>query len=173
MIYILQKARILQNFKDIFELIIIVLLLHHLVLDMIKSYVRGIKVFTCLEFKDKSIILSTNFFHLAIIHLFCNFISTTKHEMENRLQDTPKLNSDVMNILLDILKINPYCYFFQNLKNISKLIDHKICINSDPKLDQRVYNSPLASQVAAIWLDDNSSIEYHGLDIIYYYIFTF
>lgn len=93
--------------------------------------------------------------------------------MENRLQDTPKLNSDVMNILLDILKINPYSSFFQNLKNISKLIDHKICINSDPKLDQRVYNSPLASQVAAIWLDDNSSIEYHGLDIIYYYIFTF
>ena len=52
--------------------------------------------------------------------------------------------------------------------DIPDLQNYKVCIKSDPQLDQRVYNSPLASQVAAIGLDDNSSAEYKNRDIIVY-----
>ena len=58
-----------------------------------------------------------------------------------------------MYILFDILKIYPTLKIIKLLK-------------SNPGLDQRVYNTPLASQVAAIWLYDDSSNEHTTRDII-------
>ena len=52
------------------------------------------------------------------------------------------------------------------MKDIPNLQDHKIHIKSNLGLDQRVYNAPLASQVAAIWLEDDSSAEHTTRDII-------
>ena len=46
--------------------------------------------------------------------------------------------------------------------------DLRIHIRSDVALDQRVYNTPSASQVAAIWVEDDSSRDYSSRDIIVY-----
>ena len=53
------------------------------------------------------------------------------------------------------------------LKNIPKLQVCKIIIREDPDLDQRVYNCPAASQVAAIWLEDDHR-EITDKDIVVY-----
>ena len=79
--------------------------------------------------------------------------------MENRLHISPKLNSDVIIKILNIFSANPYSYFFRYLKYIPNVENYKICIKSDPKPDQRVYNTPSISQVAAIWLNSDPSIE--------------
>ncbi|KAL5550911.1 hypothetical protein UlMin_001087 [Ulmus minor] len=90
----------------------------------------------------------------------------TEHEIQNRLNIYSDLNASIINKLIQILKCNPYYSFFQHLKDIPNLKDHQIVIKSNPDLDQKIYNTPLASQVAAIWLDDNSTSEYTTHDII-------
>ena len=76
------------------------------------------------------------------------------------------LNASIINKLIQILKCSPYCSFFRHLKDIPNLKDHQIVIRSNPDLDQKIYNTPLASQVVAIWSDDDSSNEYSTRDII-------
>ncbi|CAG8852196.1 38939_t:CDS:2, partial [Gigaspora margarita] len=39
-------------------------------------------------------------------------------------------------------------------------------LEADHKLDQRVYNKPTASQVAAIWVEGSDPIEYAKRDVI-------
>ncbi|XP_071910378.1 uncharacterized protein [Coffea arabica] len=54
-----------------------------------------------------------------------------------------------------ILSNNPYARFFKNLINVPNIESYKIVLNCYPGLDQRVYNLPMASQVAAIWTEDD------------------
>ncbi|KAL5565200.1 hypothetical protein UlMin_028364 [Ulmus minor] len=96
------------------------------------------------------------------------YLYDTEHELQNRLNIYSDLNPTIINKLIEILKSNPYCTFFRYLKDIPNLKDHQIVIKSNPDLDQKIYNTPLASQVAAIWLDDNSMSEYTTRDIIVY-----
>ena len=70
--------------------------------------------------------------------------------------------------IIDILHINPYCRFFRNLRGVSDLENYKILIRSDAELDQRLYNSPSVSQVAAVWVNDEPSGERRNRDSIAY-----
>ncbi|KAI0497090.1 hypothetical protein KFK09_023418 [Dendrobium nobile] len=58
---------------------------------------------------------------------------------------------------MDILSINPYAQFFRSLNNRDLLENLQICIRSDVRIDQRVYNAPTVSQVAAIWIEGDST----------------
>ncbi|XP_060966757.1 uncharacterized protein LOC133035082 isoform X2 [Cannabis sativa] len=89
----------------------------------------------------------------------------TEHELENRFNFSDKLSLSTLSKIIDILNINPYSQFFRNLRYVSKLENHQIKIRSDPGLDQRVYNTPSASQVAAVWVDDDPSAECITRDI--------
>ncbi|KAL5572066.1 hypothetical protein UlMin_021663 [Ulmus minor] len=97
----------------------------------------------------------------------------TEHEIKNRIQASSKLSSNIITRILNILQVNPYSTFFRLLKDISDLKNHKIHLRSDPGLDQRVYNIPSASQVAAILLDDDPSAEHKTGDIIVHSHFGF
>ncbi|KAG6674120.1 hypothetical protein I3842_15G025900 [Carya illinoinensis] len=90
----------------------------------------------------------------------------TEHELENRIHDAERLDPSIIARLMDILEVNPYCRFFRTLSNISSLENHTIRIRSDIDLDQRVYNAPLVSQVAAIWTETDNCTEQKGRDII-------
>ena len=83
----------------------------------------------------------------------------TKHEVQNRLYNSNQLNPSILTQIIDILKVNPYCAFFRCLKNIPTLKDFHIHIRSDVALDQRVYNTPSTSQVAAIWVKETIVVE--------------
>ena len=92
----------------------------------------------------------------------------TKHEVQNRLYNSNRLNPSILTQIIDILNLNPYYAFFHSLKNILTLKDLCIHIRSDVALDQRVYNTPPNSQVVAIWVEDDSSRGYSSRDIIIY-----
>ena len=90
----------------------------------------------------------------------------TEHEVENRLYNSSRLNPSILTQIVDILKVNPYCAFFRALMNVPDLENHQIHIRSDVALDQRVYNAPSASQVAAMWVEENASGEHMSRNII-------
>ncbi|KAG7972490.1 hypothetical protein I3843_07G186700 [Carya illinoinensis] len=90
----------------------------------------------------------------------------TEHELENRIHDAERLDPSIIARLMDILEANPYCRFFRTLSNMSSLENHTIRIRSDIDLDQRVYNAPSVSQVAAIWTETDNCTEQKGRDII-------
>lgn len=52
------------------------------------------------------------------------------------------------------------------MTNIPNLNSHTLKIRSDCGLDQRVYNTPCVSQVAAIWVDDDFNTNDRVRDII-------
>uniref|UniRef100_A0A452XX52 Helitron helicase-like domain-containing protein n=1 Tax=Aegilops tauschii subsp. strangulata TaxID=200361 RepID=A0A452XX52_AEGTS len=52
-----------------------------------------------------------------------------------------------------ILEQNPYAQAFKSLGSVPNLDEYKISLNTDIKLDQRRYNAPTTSQVAAIWVE--------------------
>ncbi|XP_042980082.1 uncharacterized protein LOC122310265 [Carya illinoinensis] len=69
---------------------------------------------------------------------------------------------------MDILRVNPYCTFFRSLGDLPSLEYQKIRIRFDPGLDQRVYNAPTSSEVAAIWVKDDTLEQVTPRDIFVY-----
>lgn len=47
------------------------------------------------------------------------------------------------------------CLLSCSYEYVPELENHQICIRSDAALHQQVYNAPLASQVAAMWAEEN------------------
>lgn len=90
------------------------------------------------------------------------------HELENRLKISDKLSASIVQKIIEILRINPYSKFFRSLSVVTDLASHKIQIKCDSGLDQRVYNAPSCSQVAAIWVDDDPSATYRARSITVY-----
>ncbi|CDP15131.1 unnamed protein product [Coffea canephora] len=78
----------------------------------------------------------------------------TDEELARRVAGSPKLRETTLRLLLHILADNPYAKFFKDLRDVPNLDDHRIVLNCNVNLDQRVYNLPTASQVAAIWTGD-------------------
>ncbi|XP_042941189.1 uncharacterized protein LOC122275912 [Carya illinoinensis] len=91
-----------------------------------------------------------------------------EHEFENRILDSTRMDPSVIAQLMDILRVNPYSRFFRSLGDLPSLECQKICIRSDPGLDQRVYNAPTSSKVAAIWVEDDTLEQITPRDIFVY-----
>ncbi|KAG6730872.1 hypothetical protein I3842_01G101300, partial [Carya illinoinensis] len=89
----------------------------------------------------------------------------TEHELENRISDSNRMNPSIIAQLIDILRINPYSVFFRSLGDLPNLENQVIHIRSDAGLDQRVFNAPTSSQVAAIWVENEDADQLGGRDI--------
>jgi hypothetical protein len=61
----------------------------------------------------------------------------------------------IMSIITDVLRENPYSEQFRSLGQAQNLEDYRIILNLDQRLDQRVYNAPITSEVAAVWIEGN------------------
>ncbi|XP_057247503.1 uncharacterized protein LOC130589889 [Beta vulgaris subsp. vulgaris] len=64
------------------------------------------------------------------------------------------------------MESNPYAKFFRSLKDQYINDTSRIVIRSDPNHDQRTHTAPVASQVAAIWVEDGGSSQPPTHDII-------
>ncbi|XP_042988822.1 uncharacterized protein LOC122316361 [Carya illinoinensis] len=80
-----------------------------------------------------------------------------EHEFENRIVDSIRMDPSIIAQLMDLLRVNPYSTFFRSIGDLPNLEYQKICIKSDPGLDQRVFNAPTSSEVAAIWVENDDS----------------
>ncbi|XP_031094289.1 uncharacterized protein LOC115998774 [Ipomoea triloba] len=83
----------------------------------------------------------------------------TDHEIQNRVESVARLEENIVKALIEVMSCNPYATFFRSLKDVVHSDDFSILLNSSPSLDQRLYNSPTASQVAAVWIEDYDGVE--------------
>lgn len=81
------------------------------------------------------------------------YFHDTEHELQNRLACCPRLCELTLEKCINSLQQNPYACFFRNLKELSQLDDYRIILKTIPSQDQRVYNKPTVSQVAALWVE--------------------
>jgi hypothetical protein len=101
-------------------------------------------------------------------HYMQLYFYDTDNEIQNRIKISENLVEPTLTLLIEILKGNPYSKFFRSLSNITNLHDHRIQIKCHHGLDQRVFNTPSASQVAAVWVDDDENANNHVRDITIY-----
>jgi hypothetical protein len=81
------------------------------------------------------------------------YIYDTDENLIHRANRSPDLNIDLIRKILGILEHNPYAQVFKSLGSVPNLDEYKILLNTDINLDQRRYNAPTTSQVAAIWVE--------------------
>ncbi|XP_028086421.1 uncharacterized protein LOC114287309 [Camellia sinensis] len=94
----------------------------------------------------------------------------TDHEIQNRMKSSEKLNPVILERLINISHLNPYSIFFRRLEHIDHLNSVQIIIKFDVSLDQRVYNQPSTSQVAAIWSENDVLTKEISRDIVVHQI---
>ena len=98
------------------------------------------------------------------------YIYDTDNELQNRLNVLPDLDASILLELQQMLyTINPYVTVFRQVSNLLRsdpLIDLKLVITNDRTKDSRRYNTPNASEVAAIMIGDGQEIEHQKRDII-------
>jgi hypothetical protein len=77
----------------------------------------------------------------------------------------------VIKRLVAILHDNPYSEKLRSLGQAEDLEDYRVTLNLDQRLDQRTYSAPLASEVAAVWIEGSellgqsqNSVVLHGKD---------
>lgn len=75
----------------------------------------------------------------------------TDHEIANRMAISSKFKESIIKQLQNILNLNPYANLFRRLSNIDNLHEYQIYLKSDTGVDQRTFNYPTVSQVAAMW----------------------
>ncbi|XP_010229584.1 uncharacterized protein LOC100832196 [Brachypodium distachyon] len=74
--------------------------------------------------------------------------------LSHRNEATKNLDQDVVKKVANIMRGNPYSQTFRSLgDHAGSLAEYRIDLNTDKKLDQRTYNTPIASEVAAIWVE--------------------
>jgi hypothetical protein len=74
--------------------------------------------------------------------------------LTHRKEATKQLDQEVVHTLTDIMKGNPYSEQLRSLgAHRDNLEDYRTELNTDQKLDQRRYNLPISSEVAAIWVE--------------------
>ncbi|RCV12177.1 hypothetical protein SETIT_2G248800v2 [Setaria italica] len=62
-------------------------------------------------------------------------------------------DKEVIERLVSILRGNPYSKNLRPMGQIEHLEDYQIALNLDQQLDQRTYNVPTTSEVAAVWIE--------------------
>jgi hypothetical protein len=60
---------------------------------------------------------------------------------------------EVITMLVNILKGNPYSEGLKTMGQLEDADDYHISFNLDPQKDQRTYYLPVASEVAAVWVE--------------------
>jgi len=84
-------------------------------------------------------------------HLQLYFYDTEDQILAHRAKRSLDLDINIIRNILRILQDNP----FNRIGAIPNLDDYCIELNTDVTPDQRRYNAPTTSQVAAIWMEGN------------------
>ncbi|KAL6884616.1 hypothetical protein ACP4OV_010552 [Aristida adscensionis] len=76
-----------------------------------------------------------------------------EHRMRSVRKDHEEKDREVIRMLTDVLRANPYSEQLRCLGQAENLEDYRISLNLDPRLDQRTYNVPVTSEIAAVWVE--------------------
>ncbi|KAK1644706.1 hypothetical protein QYE76_062511 [Lolium multiflorum] len=62
-------------------------------------------------------------------------------------------DKEVITQIVNILKGNPYSEHLRSMGEVEDIDDYRITLNLDQRMDQRTYNAPTTSEVAAVWVE--------------------
>nr|XP_027095001.1 uncharacterized protein LOC113715051 [Coffea arabica] len=85
------------------------------------------------------------------------YFHDTDHELQNRMAVSERLTETIVLRIMELMKSNPYACFLRSLRNVPNLDSYQIVLKSHSENDQRVFNHPTASQVAALWTEAQNS----------------
>lgn len=88
--------------------------------------------------------------------------------LNHRFRHSPNLDQAIMRSLVNILRGNPYSETFRSLGKVENLEEYRVSLNIDIRMDQRVYNRPITSEVAAVWVEGNELRREFDRSIILY-----
>ncbi|EEE56843.1 hypothetical protein OsJ_06453 [Oryza sativa Japonica Group] len=80
---------------------------------------------------------------------------TLEHRYRHCRPDLYEQDQKVISTITNILRGNPYSEQFRSLGQAENLEDYRVILNLDQWLDQRTYNAPITSEVAAVWVEGN------------------
>ena len=96
------------------------------------------------------------------------YIYDTDESLMHRVRRSPDLNIELIRRILRVLEQNPYAQVFKSLGAVSNLDEYRISLNTDINLDQRRYNAPTTSQVAAIWVEGSDPQKCFDRSVVVY-----
>ncbi|PWZ41852.1 ATP-dependent DNA helicase PIF4 [Zea mays] len=86
-------------------------------------------------------------------------------------EDQLQRDKEVIRQIVGILRGNPYSEHLRSMGHVENLDDYYIALNLDQTLNQKMYNVPLTSEVAAVWIEGSErrgqfskSVMLHGKD---------
>ncbi|KAM0884869.1 hypothetical protein ACQ4PT_030728 [Festuca glaucescens] len=62
-------------------------------------------------------------------------------------------DKEVITQMVNILRENPYSEHLRSMGQVEDVDDYRITLNLDQRMDQRRYNAPTTSEVAAVWVE--------------------
>ncbi|ONM20919.1 hypothetical protein ZEAMMB73_Zm00001d005363 [Zea mays] len=94
-----------------------------------------------------------------------------EHRYRKCREEHQQKDKEVINQIVDILRGNPYSEHLRTMGHVDNLDDYRIALNLDQTLNQKTYNAPLTSEVAAVWIEGSEgrgqfskSVMLHGKD---------
>ncbi|AQK86929.1 hypothetical protein ZEAMMB73_Zm00001d038566 [Zea mays] len=94
-----------------------------------------------------------------------------EHRYRKCHQQQFEKDKSVIKQLVEILKGNPYSEHLRSMGHVDNIEDYHIALNLDQTLNQKLYNSPITSEVAVIWIEGSecrgqfsNSVMLHGKD---------
>jgi len=76
-----------------------------------------------------------------------------EHRYRSCRKDVCEKDKEVITQLVNILRDNPYSEHLRSMGQVEDVDDYRITLNLDPRMDQRRYNAPSTSEVAAVWVE--------------------
>ncbi|AQK59598.1 hypothetical protein ZEAMMB73_Zm00001d053542 [Zea mays] len=94
-----------------------------------------------------------------------------EHRYHKCREEQLQKDKDVIKQIVGILHGNPYSEHLRSMGHVENLDDYHIALNLDQTLNQKTYNTPLTSEVAAVWIEGSKrrgqfskSVMLHGKD---------
>jgi len=82
-----------------------------------------------------------------------------EHRYRRCREECLRKDKEVIDRLVAIMQGNPYSEHLRTMGAVDDLEDYHVELNPDQRLDQRTYNVPTTSEVAAVWIEGS---EHHG-----------
>uniref|UniRef100_A0A453JKG8 ATP-dependent DNA helicase n=1 Tax=Aegilops tauschii subsp. strangulata TaxID=200361 RepID=A0A453JKG8_AEGTS len=76
-----------------------------------------------------------------------------EHRYRSCRKEQCQKDKEVITQLVNILHGNPYSEHLRSMGHVDDVDDYHITLNLDQRMDQRIYNTPTTSEVAAVWVE--------------------
>ncbi|ONM40046.1 hypothetical protein ZEAMMB73_Zm00001d044149 [Zea mays] len=94
-----------------------------------------------------------------------------EHRYRKCREEHQQKGKEVIKQIVDILRGNSYSEHLRTMGHVDNFDDYRIALNLDQTLNQKTYNTPLTSEVAAVWIEGSEgrgqfskSVMLHGKD---------